>query len=272
MRRSAFTTVVSAGVGCGVPSVHPPRLAQGVDDLLGVRERARRDRLLHRETLVERQVGEQDAGVLVRRQRDRAEVLLDAAVDDDESRRRRRSSASASSVGAEEPPRAAITTTRPTIHQMRRRRAAAVLLDELLEELGGGSKCVGSLAACRAGAASSCGPRAPRHLDALRVGGRADDRRGAAEHRVAAAHVDDDDGDVVGAPPSSACLSRRSAVRREEGADRGSSVWASSTTPERPSEQSSQRSPGWVGMMNVSTSGSGSMSPSTRMSTERRGW
>jgi hypothetical protein len=69
-------------VGEPLPSC-PSARAQGVDDLR-VGERAGRDRLLHREALVERQIGEQDAGVLVRcRQRDRAEILLDAAVDDD---------------------------------------------------------------------------------------------------------------------------------------------------------------------------------------------
>ena len=44
------------------------------------------------------------------------------------------------------------------------------------------------------------------------------------------------------------------------------------TTPLRPSEQISQRSPGRVSRIQVSISGEASTSPSTRISTERRGW
>ena len=43
------------------------------------------------------------------------------------------------------------------------------------------------------------------------------------------------------------------------------------TTPLSPSEQISQRSPGWVSRIQVSISGEASTSPSTRISTERRG-
>ena len=87
------------------------------------------------------------------------------------------------------------------------------------------------------------------------------------------ADVDEDDGDVVGSAGiqclleeivcgASRCEAQRHRLGRVRVVD----------DPQRPSEHSSHRSPGCVGMMKVSSSGSASMSPSTRISTDRRGW
>jgi hypothetical protein len=77
---------------------------------------------------------------------------------------------------------------------------------------------------------------------------------------------------LSGAPPSRDAFTRRSATcLAPTSADISSRISSNSTTPDRPSEQSIQRSPGRVSSIIVSTSGEDSTSPSTRMSTERRG-
>jgi len=77
---------------------------------------------------------------------------------------------------------------------------------------------------------------------------------------------------LSGAPPSSEAFTSRSATcLAPASADISSCSSSNDTTPERPSEQSIQRSPSRVSSTIESISGELSTSPSTRISTERRG-